>query len=71
MAAPHVAGAVALLWQAKPNLIGKIPSTLQYLTQNATPFTSTLSCGSFRGTSIPNAVFGYGMLNILKTVQAP
>jgi subtilisin family serine protease len=71
MAAPHVAAAVAILWQAKPNLIGNIPLTLQYLTQNATQFTSTQTCGSYRGTSIPNAVFGYGMLNILKAVQAP
>jgi subtilisin family serine protease len=71
MAAPHVAGAVAILWQAKHNLIGNIPLTLQYLTQNATQYTSTQNCGSFRGTSIPNAVFGYGLLNILKAVQAP
>jgi subtilisin family serine protease len=71
MAAPEVAGAVALLWQAKPSLIGNIPLTQSYLTQNATHLTSTQSCGSFPGTAIPNAVFGYGLLNILKTVQAP
>jgi len=71
MSAPEVAAAVALLWQAKPNLIGNISLTFQYLTQNATPLTSTQNCGSFRGTSIPNAVFGYGLLNILRAVQAP
>jgi len=70
MAAPEVAGAVALLWQAKPNLIGNVTLTASYLTQNATQLTATQNCGSFRGTSIPNAVYGYGMLNILKAVQA-
>jgi len=71
MAAPEVSGAVALLWQAKPGLIGNISRTESYLTQNATPLTSTQSCGSFHGSSVPNAVFGYGLLNILRTVQAP
>ena len=71
MAAPEVSGAVALLWQAKPGLIGNIPRTLSYLTQNATRLTSTQSCGSYHGSSVPNAVFGYGLLNILRAVQAP
>ena len=71
MAAPEVAGAVALLWQAKPSLQGNVPLTLSYLTQNATQLTSTQSCGNFPGKSVPNAVFGYGLLNILKAVQAP
>jgi subtilisin family serine protease len=71
MAAPHVAAAVALLWQAKPSLIGNITKTETYLTQNATRLTSTQSCGSFHGSAMPNAVFGYGLLDILKAVQAP
>jgi subtilisin family serine protease len=71
MAAPEVAGAVALLWQAKPGLVGNVSRTLSYLTQNATRLTSTQSCGSYHGSSVPNAVFGYGLLNILRAVQAP
>ena len=72
MAAPEVAGAVALLWQAKPaKYRGDITATLAVLTQTATPLTSTQSCGSFNGKAIPNAVFGSGFLNILKAVQAP
>ena len=71
MAAPHVAGAVALLWQAKPALNGQVTETLTRLTQNATPLTGTQNCGSFHGLSVPNATFGAGLLNILKAVQAP
>jgi serine protease AprX len=71
MAAPEVAGGVALLWQAKPSLVGNITRTETYLTQNATRYTTTQSCGSYRGTAVPNAVFGYGLLNIQKAVQAP
>ena len=71
MAAPHVAAGVALLWQAKPDLNGQIDATLKLLTQNATPLYSTQTCGSFNGQATPNAVFGAGLLNILKAVQAP
>jgi subtilisin family serine protease len=71
MAAPEVSGAVALLWQAKPGLNGNTAKTELYLSQNATHLTSTQACGSYLGTSVPNAVFGYGLLNILKAVQAP
>ena len=71
MAAPEVSGAIALLWQAKRGLIGNISRTESYLTQNATHLTSTQACGSYHGSSVPNAVFGYGLLNILRAVQAP
>ncbi len=72
MAAPEIAGAVALLWQAKPGKYsGNITTTENVLTQTATHITSTQSCGTFNGTAIPNAVFGYGLLNILTAVQAP
>ena len=72
MAAPHIAGAVALLWQAKPaKYNGNIIATQNALTQNATHITTTQSCGAFNGRAIPNAVFGYGLLNILSAVQAP
>ena len=71
MASPHVAAGVALLWQARPAFVGQIAATTTQLTTTATPLTSTQSCGSLRGTAIPNAVFGYGLLNILKAIQTP
>ncbi len=68
MAAPHVTGGVALLWQAKPSLVGNVDSTLAILEQSATPTKTTQNCGG-SGQNIPNNVYGYGMLNLLTAVQ--
>ena len=70
MATPHVAGAIALVWQAKPTLIGDIDGTETLLENNAKHMKSRQNCGG-SGATIPNNVFGYGILNILKAVQAP
>jgi hypothetical protein len=43
MAGPHVAGVVALLWSANPDLMGDIDRTEQILIETATPFTGTLA----------------------------
>ena len=70
MAAPHLAGGVALLWQAKPALVGNITKTESTLTHTSMPLRSTQNCGG-SGQKIPNNVFGWGLLNLLKAVQAP
>lgn len=69
MATPHVAGAVALLWSAKPHLVGKIKETINLLRSTATPKTSTQTCGSYPGSAVPNAVFGHGTMDIYKAVS--
>ena len=66
MAAPHVAGAVALLWSARPGLVGDIPGTRALLDQTATD-TPDDSCG---GTDADNNVYGEGRLDALALVQA-
>jgi len=69
MATPHVAGGVALIWQAKPNLIGDILNTEKDMMLAAQHLKSTQDCGG-SGQNIPNNVFGAGLLNLLKTVQS-
>lgn len=39
MAAPHVAGAVAVLWQARPELVGDVAATAELLRATASPVT--------------------------------
>jgi subtilisin family serine protease len=61
MACPHVAGAIALLWSALPNLRNDLPATRQRLNAAAFHLESS-ACGS---TSWPNNTFGYGRLDVL------
>lgn len=66
MAAPHVAGTVALLWSAAPGLIGDVHSTRELLDQTAVD-AEDLSCG---GTPENNNVFGEGRLDARGAVAA-
>ncbi len=69
MASPHIAGAIALLWSAKPELIGKVEDTFQAIRSTSTPKTSQQTCGKFPGSKVPNAVFGYGLLDSLNLIN--
>jgi serine protease AprX len=68
--APHVTGAVALLWSAVPQLIGQVGATTSVLERTAVPLTSTQDCGGFPGATVPNAVFGWGRLDVAAAVTA-
>jgi subtilisin family serine protease len=65
MAAPHVAGAVALLLSARPDLRGDIDAIKGYLNASAVPI-PTDACDS---EGIPNNWYGHGRLDILAAVQ--
>ncbi len=73
MAAPHVAGAVALLWSANPDLIGDYTTTYALLTQNARPLTAsdpqTSEDARCLATTTPNNLYGYGRLDIYNAVK--
>lgn len=70
MATPHIAGAVALLWQAKPALIGNVDASELLLEKKAVHIKTLETCGGTQG-KVPNNVFGYGVLNIYRAVTAP
>lgn len=68
MAAPHVAGAVALLWSAAPTLKGNIELTRQLLDRSAIDAPGQ-SCGGY---PTNNTMFGEGFLDVsLAVAQAP
>jgi subtilisin family serine protease len=67
--APHVAGAVALIWQALPALRGDPAATEDLLRGFAAPLVSAQSCEPFSGDVVPNAVFGFGRIDVLAAVD--
>ena len=71
MAGPHVAGVVALLWSANPDLIGDIDATEQILLDTAVvadlDFLSP--CGPMSDGEVNNT-YGVGVVNALAAVEA-
>jgi subtilisin family serine protease len=65
MAAPHVSGAVALLWSGAPSLRRNISGTEALLNQTAID-----TAGGCGGTTENNNTFGEGRLNVLAAMQA-
>jgi subtilisin family serine protease len=70
MAGPHVAGVVALLWSANPDLIGDIDRTEQILRETARPYEGVISAhGACDDLPLPNNGVGYGLLDAYAAVQ--
>ncbi len=72
MAGPHVAGVVALLWSAQPQLARDIATTKAILEATANPdvLVSPQVCGGISSSVIPNNSFGYGRVDALAAVNA-
>ncbi|MEO6870985.1 MAG: S8 family serine peptidase [Chthoniobacterales bacterium] len=68
MATPHVAGAVALLWSAHPELLNDIPDTENILNASAHHILSN-ECTPGSPTT-PNNTYGNGRLDILAAVNS-
>jgi uncharacterized repeat protein (TIGR01451 family) len=70
MAAPHVAGTVALLWSSSPCLIGDVDTTEEIIMHTARPRTTTQGCGGDGSSDVPNNVYGWGIVDALAAVKA-
>jgi subtilisin family serine protease len=63
MAAPHVAGLVALLISAQPELAGDVERIESLIMQTAVERFTTEGCGGDTATSLPNHTYGWGRID--------
>jgi serine protease AprX len=66
MASPHVVGVIALVYSAKPSLIGNVPATERLLERTASRYNSA-ECSS-NGT-FPNNLYGWGLPDAGRAVK--
>ncbi len=69
MAAPHVAGAVALILSARPDLAGEVDAIEALLESTAKVVLSADTCAGSPGTLIPNHTYGWGRINVFEAVK--
>ncbi len=69
MASPHVAGVVALILSANPNLIGQVDEIETLLQESAQPRYTSEGCGGDQNDSHPNHTYGYGLVDAWATFQ--
>lgn len=65
MAGPHVAGLVALLISAEPDLAGRVSTLEALITRSALRRTTDEGCGGDTTTSVPNNTYGWGRIDAL------
>jgi len=70
MAAPHVAGQVALMLSANPQLRGQVDAIEDLIEQTTDPKTATVPCGGEPPDALPNNTWGYGIINAFDAVWA-
>lgn len=71
MAAPHVAGAVALLVSAYPALRGQVDEIESTIEASALGLTTSQGCGGDSPYQTPNNVYGWGRVDALAAVMPP
>jgi subtilisin family serine protease len=70
MAGPHVAGLVALIISANPELAGQVQLIEEIIQQTAVPKTTNQTCGNVPGSQVPNHTYGFGRVDALAAVEA-
>ena len=69
MAGPHVAGVVALMISANPELAGQVDIIEDIIESTARPMTSDEDCGNILGSEVPNHTYGWGRIDALAAVE--
>ncbi len=70
MSAPHVAGLIALMWEAGPCLLGDYAATETLIEQTAVPIPYATRNGDEGPDNVPNHATGWGEIDALAAVQA-
>ncbi|HKQ62632.1 MAG TPA: S8 family serine peptidase [Candidatus Polarisedimenticolaceae bacterium] len=70
MAGPHVAGLIALLLEARPDLAGRVETIEGLVRRTAQPRTSSQSCGGVPGSSVPNNTCGFGRIDAVRLITS-
>ncbi len=70
MSTPHVAGLIALMWQAAPCLVGDYIATETLIEQTAAPITYATHCGGEGPGDTPNYAAGWGEIDAYAAVRA-
>lgn len=70
MAAPHVSGALAVIWSACPALLGDFEASEQLLENTALKIAYNTGCGNEGPGNIPNNAFGNGRIDVQAAISA-
>lgn len=69
MAGPHVAGLVALMISAKPELAGQVDEIKEIIKSTAVPLVEDLTCFEMSGQVVPNFLHGHGRIDALAAIK--
>lgn len=70
LAAPHVAGQIALMLSANPDLRGRVDDMEMLIETSAQSKAARIACGGEASGAVPNNTWGHGIIDALKGVQA-